>query len=441
MSGDALSNSPGATEVTPPLLAADAFLKSFSKPVHVLIAVSGGSDSTGLLAALAERRHILPASRIALSAATIDHGMRPASADEARDVAALCARLGLPHHIRRWEGDKPKAGLMAAARDARYGLLGDIAAKIGADVVVTAHTLDDQMETLAMRSARRPQGDDGIAATGIADAMLFDRRLWIVRPFLASRRADIRGYLRERGLCWIEDPSNEDSRYERVRVRKQLAGGVTLASPLQDGAGARAAISWAAAAWLRENVTVHRHVLCAVGRGGMAADEAVLSYALSHLTAVFGGHSFGPGRERMERMLAFLRKGDPGRRTTGSVVFDLRRDGLYLTRESRNLPSLDLATGTAAVWDGRFLIANDGRAPIRIVAGAGGDAAMFDGRLPKAAVMRARAASPHIEGQATTAAIAPYLAPFDRFLTRFDLTFANCLADAFTRQPYGIPPF
>ncbi|MBB3611235.1 tRNA lysidine(34) synthetase TilS [Rhizobium sp. BK602] len=435
MSGDAVA---GAAAARVPEAAAADFLHSLFKPAHVLVAISGGSDSTGLLAALADQLKSYPNSGIILSAATIDHGLRPEAADEARDVAALCASLGIAHVSRRWEGGKPKSGIMAAAREARYGLLADIAADISANVIVTAHTLDDQRETLAMRAARLGEGD-GSVGTGIAGAMLFDRRVWIARPFLACRRADIRAYLANRAISWLDDPSNEDLRYERVRTRKHLAG-EREPTALADGGLARAALSAQAAAWLDRYVTVHANVLCAIARPALEAEQAVLAYAFSHLAGVFGGAPYGPGRERMRRILDFIAEGKPGRRTAGGVVFDLRKDGLYLMRESRGIQPLVLAAGAEGVWDGRFRIVNSGRSAIRIeMAGtcAGGP---FTEGLPKGAVQRARAALPHVAGDGEAAAITPYMAPFDRFLTRFDLTFANRLAACLGRQPYMPPP-
>ncbi|WFU08100.1 tRNA lysidine(34) synthetase TilS [Rhizobium sp. CB3090] len=439
MSGEAVTGA--ATAQMPDAAAAD-FIHSLFKPAHILVAISGGSDSTGLLAALAEQLKSYPNSDIALSAATIDHGLRPESADEARDVAALCVSLGVPHIIRRWEGEKPKSGIMAAAREARYGLLADIAAEISATLVVTAHTLDDQRETLAMRAARSNE-TESVGGTGIADAMLFNRRLWIVRPFLACWRADIRTYLARRGMSWLDDPSNEDVRYERVRTRKRLAQ--DAASPLaSDGGAARAVLSTEAAAWLDRYVMVYAGVLCAVGRDALAADEAVLSYALPYLTAVFGGEPYGPGRERMRRILDFIGEGKPGRRTAGGVVFDLRRDGLYLMRENRDIRPLELASGAAGIWDGRFQIINRGTTAVRIEAAGARGAAEFPEGLPKGAVQRARAVLPLVisgDGEnAASAAIVPYLAPFDRFLTRFDLTFADRLSACFGREPYARPP-
>ncbi len=435
-----------------PEAAAADFLNSLRKPAHILVAISGGSDSTGLLVALAERLKSFPDSRpdsrIVLSAATIDHDLRAESAGEAADVAALCAGLDVAHVTRRWEGDKPKSGIMAAAREARYGLLADIAAQVSADVIVTAHTFDDQQETLLMRAARLGEGESG-AGTGIADAVLFDRRIWIARLFLGCRRADIRAYLSARNIGWIDDPSNEDLHYERVRIRKRLAEeGTPVPLPGGDGGEGRAALSAAAAAWFETHATIHAGALCEIRHEGLEAEEPVLLHALSGLAAVFGGRPFAPGRDRLRRILDFVREGRPGRRTAAGVVFDLRRDGLFLMRESRGIVPLTLAPGASGVWDGRFEIGNAGPAALCIEAAGEGGAAALPPGLPKSAAQRAGAALPRIRAvqggagapDVPPATVMPYLAPFDRFLTRFDLMFADRLAASFGRKPYLRPP-
>ncbi|GAC1040052.1 tRNA lysidine(34) synthetase TilS [Rhizobium sp. No.120] len=423
-----------ATAITPEA-ATSEFLHSLSKPAHILVAVSGGSDSTGLLIALAERLKSNPHNDITLTAATIDHGLRAASAEEAREVAALCASRGISHFIRRWEGEKPGTGIMAAAREARYVLLAELASEISADVIVTAHTLDDQRETMAMRGARRGQGGYG---TGIADAVLFDRRIWIVRPFLACRRAEIRTDLKTHGVSWLDDPSNEDDRYERVRTRMDLAR-----EPVQmpiDGGADRAALSRRAAAWLDEHVAIHANALCVVDRSGLSADAAVVTYALSYLAAVFGGSSYPPGRAQMERVLEFVNGANFGRRTAGGVIFDLRRDALYLMRESRNIAPLSVLPGEKVNWDGRFEVENFGSTAVRISAPGAVNMTTFPANLPGGVVKRAEATMPSIvteEGdEAPRVALLPRLAPFDRFLTRFDLTFADRLSAAFGREAY-----
>jgi tRNA(Ile)-lysidine synthase len=428
-----------------PATALADFLNSLHRPAHILVAISGGSDSTGLLVALAELLTVPDYSDISVSAATVDHALRAESAGEAREVAALCGRLGIRHVTRRWEGFKPASGIMAAAREARYALLADIAADVSATVVVTAHTVDDQEETLAMRAARLAEG--GIAAgTGIADAMLFERRIWILRPLLKCRRADIRRLLTARGIGWIEDPSNEDMHYERVRTRRHLAQ-EPLAVPISDMGEGRAAYSAAAAQWFDAHVTVHAGALCEIDCQGLDAEEPVLAYALSRLAAVFGGQAYGPGRDHLARILDFLRSSPSGRRTAGGVVFDLRRRGLYLMRESRGIRPLILSAGESCVWDGRFEILNGGSTAIRVGAAMEGRA-VFAADLPKAAVLRASAALPKIspvddavgDVDHSLVAFTPYFAPFDRFLTRFDLIFADRLAASFGRTRYLPPP-
>jgi len=439
MSNDAVTGA--ATALTPEAAAAD-FLNSLAKPAHILVAISGGSDSTGLLIALAEQLKSFPNPDIALSAATVDHGLRATAADEAREVAALCTAHGIPHFVRRWEGEKPKNGIMAAAREARYELLADLASEISADVIVTAHTVDDQRETIMMRATRRHDGHNGIG-TGIADAVLFDRRIWIVRPFLGCRRMDIRTYLDRHGVSWLDDPSNEDTRYERVRTRMKLAQDPEPAV-LADGGANRARLAGRAALWLDDYVTIHAKALCAIDRLAFSGDPAVVAYALSYLTAAFGGDAYGPGHQQMKRILDFVNGGHPGRRTAGGVVLDLRRGALYLMRESRNIEPLTLMSGARGIWDGRFEVINPGSEPVLVRACGAEGTMIFPPDLPKGTVQRAGAVMPLIASDkadgAAFATVAPYLAPFDRFLTRFDLTFADRLSVAFGREAYMRPP-
>ena len=343
------------------------FLSSLDQPSRILVAISGGSDSTGLLIALSDALKAEPASAISLCAATVDHALRPQSADEARDVAALCRSLDIPHVIKVWRGAKPKAGIMAAARDARYALLADAAAEFGADIIVTGHTLDDQRETFAMRGQR-----SALNMTGIADAVLFDRRVWIARPLLSSLRADIRAMLELRGIGWSDDPSNEDTRYERVRTRQALAGeGISIAG-IEAMTSSRMALDEAAARWIDAHVDVHAGMLVRVGIAGLSGDRAVLGHGLARLAAVVGGQAFALGAEQIGAVLDFLAAGRLGRMTAGRVVFDLRRDGLYLARETRGLLPLTVGAGERGVWDGRFVVVN--RSDIEVTVAAAGDA-------------------------------------------------------------------
>jgi tRNA(Ile)-lysidine synthase len=200
------------------------------------IAVSGGADSLALLLLAADA---FP-GRIA--AATVDHRLRPASADEAVFVAGICAARGIPHHILT-AATPPQGSVQAAARALRYRLLDDWRTDTGLDWVMTAHHADDQAETLVMR-LNRASGIDGLAGVRARNGHL-------LRPLLGVRRAALSAVVDAAGLVPVDDPSNRDPRYDRARVRAALAAS-DLIDPLAAAqsaawlAEAQVAIDWAA---------------------------------------------------------------------------------------------------------------------------------------------------------------------------------------------------
>ena len=184
-----------------------------SDEARLLVAVSGGPDSAALLCLLAEWAR--EPGRPALHAATVDHGLRAASAAEAEEVAALCIQLGVPHRTLLWAGAKPATGVQERARTARYVLLAGEAQRLGGAVLVTAHTQDDQAETLLMRMAR------GSGPAGLAAMRERVRKgpIILARPLLSVPKARLIATVQARGLPFITDPSNGDLRFERVRWR------------------------------------------------------------------------------------------------------------------------------------------------------------------------------------------------------------------------------
>lgn len=183
-----------------------------ARPERIGVAVSGGSDSLALL-------HLLKDwGRLPLSAATVDHGLRPEAAEEARRVGEICEGLGVRHVTLTWEGWDGRGNLQDQARRTRFSLLAAWAKDEGCGVVCLGHTLDDQVETFLMRLARS-SGVDGLSGMTqriTRHDMTFDR------PLLNERRADLRAYLTRKGVEWIDDPSNEDERFDRVRARKAI---------------------------------------------------------------------------------------------------------------------------------------------------------------------------------------------------------------------------
>jgi tRNA(Ile)-lysidine synthase len=198
---------------------ADAAFRGLEDLSGLVIAASGGPDSTALLhlaAAWARRLNKAPK----LLAVTVDHGLRPQAAAEAASVKRLARRLGVPHRTVRWRGNKPKAGLQEAARLARYRLLAETAARAGCAHILTAHTLDDQAETILFRLARG-SGLTGLAGMATASLLPIDAetQVFIVRPFLHIPKARLVATLRAANIAYSEDPSNFDPKFTRARLR------------------------------------------------------------------------------------------------------------------------------------------------------------------------------------------------------------------------------
>ena len=183
----------------------------------LVLGVSGGADSSSLLWLMSRWRRDCGGPPI--YALTVNHGLRPEAAAEAAAVAAMAERLGVPHEIVSWEGARPKTGIEAAARAARYRLLREAAARHDASHIVTAHTLDDQAETVLMRLAAG-SGPSGLAAMR---PLIWRGDVLHARPLLGVSRARLEATLREAGLDWCEDPMNRDPAFARPRLRAARA--------------------------------------------------------------------------------------------------------------------------------------------------------------------------------------------------------------------------
>ena len=278
------------------LLAPLAFAKT------TLIAVSGGPDSTALLAMTAEwaaRR----GARIA--AATVDHRLRPESAAEAAGVAAFCERLGVPHATLVWTGARPSTRLQERARDARYRLLLAHAESIGADAIATAHHADDQAETVLFR-LMRGSGVAGLAGMAAATPL---GGATLVRPLLGVAKSELIAFCHARRMSFVADPSNADPAYARTRLRA-LMGALAeegldaqnlarLARRAAEADEALARMADAAEARLREDPD---------GRALFAEPIAVVQRVLTRRVAAAGGRDETRiGLEKIEALAGRLR--------------------------------------------------------------------------------------------------------------------------------------
>ena len=412
------------------------------------------------------RDHLLShAPNTRLVAVTVDHGLRVASADEAAAVARRCAADGIEHRILRWTDPKPAKGIPAAAREARYRLLAQAAREAGTDVVLTGHTADDQAETVSMRMVR----GDGPGLAGMAPATLYDGTVWLLRPLLGQRRSELREFLRRQGVCWVEDATNDDLRFERPRVRARLAARAGHRAPLAPSGEGEGEIG-SRLALARKNAErrldiASRAAMLILDLAEQKApgllhldpsfarhrerDAAV--HALRVLLAAVGGSEFLPPQERAEAMLARLAE-PPFRGTLARSLVAARGDGIWLARETRGLPGPQ-PVEDGAIWDGRFRlrVAKD-VGGLRIAARSFVEAQATDSPddgLPRSLVRAALSGQPvflsaageALSGLPEGVSLAPVAAPYARFLPSFDLDLARAVNGLIGAPPIPAPPF
>ena len=185
-------------------------------PPRLGVAVSGGGDSVALMHLLQD---IAQSDGINLRVATVDHGLRPASAAEAARVAEQAALLNIAHDALQWQGWDGAGNLQDQARQARYRLLTEWAQRNDIPAIALGHTADDQAETVLMRLGRAA-GVSGLS--GMPDARLHNG-VTLLRPMLGISRQSLRDYLSGIGVDWIEDPSNQDLRFDRIKAREALS--------------------------------------------------------------------------------------------------------------------------------------------------------------------------------------------------------------------------
>jgi tRNA(Ile)-lysidine synthase len=309
-------------------------LGPFGAAPRLAVGVSGGADSMAL-AALAQRWTAARGGDV--RAFIVDHGLRGESAAEADLTAARLAALGIGAEILTLSG-LGGPGLQARARAARHAALGVAAVADGRLFLLLGHHAADQAETVAMRGARGPGGAEGMAGWSARADVL------VLRPLLGVGPADLRDYLRAKRIEWVEDPSNEDARFERVRIR-QAGAGVAPAGP-----EARQAEERASAAFLAR--------FCAIYPEGYAVLDAPATppAALAALLRIIGGATYAPAREAVAALGAKIRPATLG----GVLIRPAGRlgPGWLVAREPGALAA-PVPARASVIWDGRFRLEAD----------------------------------------------------------------------------------
>lgn len=309
------------------------------------VALSGGGDSLALLLAATDWAKSACRSLLVL---TVDHGLQAESAQWTQACAATAKRLGHDFRALAWVGDKPATGLPAAARAARHALLAGAAREAGARVILMGHTADDGLEARLMRAegSTTPEAREWSPSPAWPQG----RGLFLLRPLVSLRRAEIRDWLTARGEAWIDDPANEDATYARPRARQRLARGAAV-SEAQPPPSAKA-LALACDLDAEGGLDVPRAAL----RG--AVPDALTRF-VSAACLCAAGTTRPPARERTERLAARLIETSTFVATLAGARIEAGRDRVRFRREAGEtarggLASLSLRAGETAVWDGRF---------------------------------------------------------------------------------------
>jgi tRNA(Ile)-lysidine synthase len=327
------------------------------------VAVSGGADSMALAILAADWAKARGGRAVAL---TVDHGLRSGSAREARQTGRWLGARGIAHRVLTWAGQKPASGIQAAAREARYRLLGDWCRRHGVLHLLVAHTREDQAETFLLRLGRG-SGADGLAGM---PALVERPQLRLLRPLLAVSKARLVATLKARQQEWIEDPSNRDESFARVRVRAMLSARADkaamhrrLAAASSTLGRARAANERAAAALLAAAARLHPAGYIELDAARLCAGApGAAARAVGRCLMAVSGEAYAPRGEKMARLLADVLGDGPFRpRTLGGCRILPSGGRILICREwKRSEPAVLPPGGGPRLWDRRFVVRRRG---------------------------------------------------------------------------------
>ena len=339
----------------------------------IAVAVSGGADSMALTVMLGD---YCASHNISLTALTVDHGLRAEAADEARQVGRWLKKYNISHVILNWQGDKPQSNIQDQARRARYDLMGEWCQTNKVSKLFLAHHLDDQAETFLIRLFRG-SGVDGLAAmkTQSDFPTLFPgaAEITLCRPLLGVAKERLRATLRHRDQTWIEDPSNQNESYTRVKIRHLLRDSDIegLNADRMAGTAARMGRVQSLLQSLTEELAQETVTYFEQGYAEiilsplLAAHDEIALRCLASLLRRVGGGKYAPRLNRLEALYDRLKceKSDQGGfsgQTLGGCLISRRPDNrIMISREGAAIgETLELEKNRITLWDGRFVIEN-----------------------------------------------------------------------------------
>ena len=329
----------------------------------VAVAVSGGADSMALALLLGEICEVY--------AVTVDHGLRAEAAEEALLVSEVMARHSIAHEILTWQGEKPSSGIQAAAREARYRLLERWCVDKSISSLMLAHHRDDQAETFLMRLSRG-SGVYGLAAMSEHSPLMGSQgRVQLIRPLLQVSKERLIATLEEWQEDWVEDPSNLDRQYDRVKAREYLKNPTLLnldSEKLAQTADrmhrAKQALEYYTGELLTGAVVIHE-----AGYGELdvkalyAAPQETGLRALARLVRHISGAAYSPRFEKLERAYRALGDDDFNGQTLFGCQLIKKNNKVIVARESAAID--EKPWSGYGLWDGRYDIQVSGQGEVK----------------------------------------------------------------------------
>lgn len=326
---------------------------------RLAVAVSGGMDSMALML-IADKW--CKDNNIELIAITVDHQLREESNKEAQYVAKICEQNNIKHTILIWEGEKPQHNIELIARENRYKLISNFCKENDINTLLVAHHLQDQAETFFIRLFRG-SGIDGLASMSDINNMY---GLTILRPFLECCKEDLQTFLEEKQIQWVEDPSNNDEKYLRNKIRKFLNSFDNkqeilsrINSAVENINESKLSINSLIKNIEKKIVSYNSFGTCLLDKNKlMEQDDIVALKILSTISMKISGNIYKPRLKKLKRLFETIKKNEEIKYTFYGCVFETYKDNLIMIYREYNsiLEDKRLIFGEEIIWDNRFIV-------------------------------------------------------------------------------------
>ena len=328
----------------------------------IAIAVSGGVDSMVLMN-LAKESDSLNDKNVFIL--VVDHGLRAESKQEAKFVKNEAKKLGFPTRILKWKGSKPNKRIQEEARNKRYSLLINFCRENNINNLYLAHHLDDQIETFLFRMFRG-SGLQGLTSFSSS----YERNgLTLIRPLIDTPKSELISYARRKKINWVEDPSNENQKYDRVKLRKVLPliykegfDKKVFLKSVKKLRLANQALDQITKEFVLQYVIINKNISVFIKQElFLTAPEDVKLRVLQNTIRIFSGERYySPNYLKILNLMNWARNdNDISAKTLGGTIFRKRKGGLILYKEVKKLNDIKpikLSKSKYKAWDNRFLI-------------------------------------------------------------------------------------